>query len=97
MDGNARSPVIFERGPGAAGLAGAQEHPPHGALYRVGTASVQGLLALTLPAMRACIAGSHAQFAYEAYTREVLCCHRDHHDRMKHRRRRGTASNDAPF
>src|SRR6516164_10169182 len=34
---------------GATGLARPQEHPAHGALYRVGTASVQGLLALTLP------------------------------------------------
>jgi hypothetical protein len=31
---------------GAAGLARAQEHPAHGALYRVGTGQVQGLLAL---------------------------------------------------
>jgi len=37
---------------GATGLARPQEHPAHGALHRVGTASVQGLLALTLPAMR---------------------------------------------
>jgi integrase len=37
------------------GLARAQEHPAHRALHRVGTASVQGLLALTLPAMRACM------------------------------------------
>jgi integrase len=36
-----------------AGLARAQRHPTHRALHRVGTASVQGLLALTLPAMRA--------------------------------------------
>src|SRR6266581_2263473 len=40
---------------GATGLARAQEHPAHRALHRVGTASVQGLLALTLPAMRACM------------------------------------------
>jgi hypothetical protein len=33
-------------------LARAQEHPAHRALHRVGTASVQGLLALTLPATR---------------------------------------------
>src|SRR5262245_5443237 len=32
---------------GAAGLAGAQEHPAHGALHRAVAASVQGLLALT--------------------------------------------------
>src|SRR5262249_50078697 len=37
---------------GATGLARPQEHPAHGALHRVGSASVQGLLALTLPAMR---------------------------------------------
>jgi len=36
------------------------------------------------------LAGSHAPVAYETYAREVLCCHRDHHDRMKRRRRRGT-------
>src|SRR5262249_24874821 len=50
-----------ERGPRhsvAPSLAGAQEHPAHGALHRVGTASVQGLLALTLPAMRACMTPS---------------------------------------
>src|SRR5262249_51277711 len=40
---------------GTTGLARPQEHPAHGALYRVGTASVQGLLALTLPEMRACM------------------------------------------
>src|SRR5262245_29540042 len=39
----------------AAGLPRAQEHSTHRALHRVGTASVQGLLALTLPAMRACM------------------------------------------
>src|SRR6516225_936009 len=37
---------------GATGLARPQKHPTHGALHRVVAASIQGLLALTLPAMR---------------------------------------------
>jgi integrase len=41
--------LLGQRGPrhtGATGLARAQEHPAHGALYRAVAASVQGLLAI---------------------------------------------------
>src|SRR5262249_46747208 len=43
---------------GTASLAGPQEHPAHGALHRTVAASVQGLLALTLLTMRACMTPS---------------------------------------
>src|SRR5262245_64586062 len=60
---------LGERGPrhtGPSGLARAQEHPAHGALYRAGAGSVQELLAMKLPARNGIARGLECLYVTQA-------------------------------